>query len=415
MRKRLRLRQRRAAPAEPAATAAAADADAYAADADAGAGRQRHHGFHHGPRFTYNEDGAESSSDDEQEAGGEVQPEVAFQPRALPVKTFDRDGFMVYALFLALFIMSTIGDRSNEQYYFAAAVKTAFSEPDFMQIAEPGEYYEWLAMKFLPKMAELSVANAPDAAFAIVGAPRIKQVRGANCTTPEYMAHVVPNCYDNVDDRTSYGGADGLTFIWSDSDELRHWSSEMGQWYSSAGFLVPDDMMQAFLMEPQLVDVHGTELFQYPHESVDISALEDAGFWDAKTRAVFHDFTIYSSSMDAFMVVRLTCEIGLQHGTILVSHDMRFLRLRELIGAEQFLEYAFVAMLALLIGYDINHFKDCYMRPGQLMTERIIQLRYELRYKQLHHGAFQKINEYLLRGICIHNLHVIIGLHYVPI
>ena len=309
----------------------------------------------------------------------------------------------VDALFLALFIVSHIGDRSNEQYYFASAVKDIFSEPEFMMIASPGEYHEWLAVHFLPGMAALSVGNAPDAAFAIVGAPRMKQLRGANCSTPEYMAHVVPNCYEDVDDRvttsairllrvasgsvltdclclqTSFGGADGLAFIWSDSDELGHWSSEMGQWYSSAGFLVPDDMMQSFLAQPRWVNVHGTEMFQYEHEKMDISALEGAGWWDAKTRVVFHDFTIYSSSADAFMVVRLTCEIGLQHGTMLVSHDMRYLRLRELIGLEQFVEYAFVAMLALLIAYEVHEFKECYLRPGQLMTERIIVLRYELR------------------------------------
>lgn len=342
-------------------------------------------------------DGLSGDSGDEDSDDGDassVKGGVHFQPRALPVKTFDRDGFVVYCIFLATFLVSHIGDRGSDQYYFASAVKDSFAADEFETISSPDQYFQWLALHFLPGMAGSSVGKARDSSFSIVGAPRIKQLRGANCTTPDYMKHVVPNCYSDEDDKDSFGGPDGKTFVWSDSDELFHWSPELGLFYSSAGFLVPDRMIQSFLAEPSWTASHGTEMFQFAHERMDISALEGAGWWDARTRAVFHDFTVYNSAMDAFMVVRLTVEAGVRHQKFIVSHEMRYLELRELVGVAQLAEYAFYIMLALLIAYEILEFGQCYFDPGQLMTEHIVQLRYELKYKKLHHGAFQKVCVY---------------------
>ena len=332
----------------------------------------------------------ESGGEEPGDGGHTGVGELNFQPRALPVKKFDRDGFLVYVIFLAAFLVSHIGDRSSDQYYFAAAVKDLFAAPEFGLITSPVEYYEWLAVHFLPSMAAYSVDNAPGAAFSIVGAPRMKQLRGANCTAAAYMDHVVSNCYSNEDDTQSYGGLDGKAFIWSDSDEPPHFSPDLGTFYSSAGFLVPDTMMQSFLEEPS-----GASPYRRSSPRVsDISALEEAGWWDARTRVVFHDFTVYSASMDAFMAVRLTVELGLGHGTMLVSQELRYLELRKLGGFTQLAEYFFYAMLALLIMYEGREFLQWYMRPGQLLTEHIIQLRYVLRLKKLHHGAFQKIVDY---------------------
>lgn len=333
-----------------------------------------------------------SDSDDDDE--GSVKDGVHFQPRALTEKQFDRDGFVVYCIFLGAFLVSHIGGRSSDQYYFASAVKDSFAADEFQRIAKPNEYFEWLALHFLPGMADLSFGKAPDSSVSIVGAPRITQLRGANCTTPEYMQHIVPNCYSDEDDNDSFGGSDGKAFIWSDSDEFPHWSPELGMFYSGAGFLVPDGMIQSFLAEPSWTASHGTEMFQFVHEKMDISALEGAGWWDARTRAVFHDFTVYNSAMDAFMVVRLTCEVSVRHQKFILSHEMRYLELRELVGVAQLAEYAFYIMLVLLIAYEILEFGQCYNDPGQLMTEHIIQLRYELKYKKLHHGAFQKVCVY---------------------
>ena len=339
-------------------------------------------------------DGLSSGSDSDDGDVGSAMDAVHFQPRALPVKQFDRDGFVVYCIFLAAFLVSHIGDRTSDQYYFASAVKDSFAADEFRTIGSPDQYFEWLALHFLPGMAGSSVGKARDSSFSIVGAPRIKQLRGANCTTPEYMQRIVPNCYSDEDDKNSFGGADGKTFIWSDSDEFLHWSPELGVFYSGAGFSVPDRIMQSFLAEPSWTTSHGTEMFQYPYAKMDISALEGAGWWDARTRAIFHDFTVYNSAMDAFMVVRLTCEVGVRHQKLIVSHEMRYLELRELVGIAQLAEYAFYIMLALLIAYEIFEFGQCYLNPGQLMTEHIVQLRYELKYKKLHHGAFQKVCVY---------------------
>ena len=335
-----------------------------------------------------------SDSDSDDGVARKVKGNVHFQPRTLPVKKFDRGGFVVYIVFLVTFLVSHAGDHSSDQYYFAAAVKNWFGASEFQTISSSGQYFEWLALHFLPCMAALSVGNTRDSAYAIVGAPRIKQLRSANCTTPAHMAHVVPNCYSDEDDRNSFGGADGKAFVWSDSDELLHWSAELGEFYSSAGFVVPRQIIQNFLAEPSWTTSHGTEMYQFQHEKMDISALEGAGWWDARTRVIFHDFTVYSSAMDAFMVVRLTCEAGARHGDLIVSRDMWYLELRELVGVVQLAEYALYVMLALLIAYELHNFARCYLNPGQLMTEHIIQLRYQLKYKKLHHGAFLKVCVY---------------------
>jgi hypothetical protein len=43
----------------------------------------------------------------------------------------------------------------------------------------------------------------------------------------------------------------------------------------------------------------GNEFFWYPHEMVDLADLAESGWFDEKTRAIFHDFTLYGPTMAA--------------------------------------------------------------------------------------------------------------------
>ena len=61
------------------------------------------------------DEGLDSESDSDDDDAGRTKDAVHFQPRALPVKKFDRDGFLVYAVFLATFMVSHIGNRSSDQ------------------------------------------------------------------------------------------------------------------------------------------------------------------------------------------------------------------------------------------------------------------------------------------------------------
>jgi hypothetical protein len=50
-------------------------------------------------------------------------------------------------------------------------------------------------------------------------------------------------------------------------------------------------------------------------------------------------------------------------------------------------------VLALALG-EIQEFWAYYVNPEQLLAEQIVELRYQLRYKLLHHAAFQGVLSY---------------------
>ena len=96
--------------------------------------------------------------------------------------------------------------------------------------------------------------------------------------------------------------------------------------HSQGGFVVPADVMRAFLVSPQFAAAPETRARPFAHEAAEIPSLE--GWFDRQTRAAFHDFTLYSPAMDTFLAVRLTVEQGVGHGSVEAVSAMRVVRIR---------------------------------------------------------------------------------------
>ena len=54
-----------------------------------------------------------------------------------------------------------------------------------------------------------------------------------------------------------------------------------------------------------------------------VGRMLNAGLLHPATRAIMHDFTIYSANKDAYVNVRLVIEIGLEHGMFIPSKHVR--------------------------------------------------------------------------------------------
>jgi hypothetical protein len=85
----------------------------------------------------------------------------------------------------------------------------------------------------------------------------------------------------------------------------------------TGGFLLPN-VTDILHLDPEVEEV-GTEFYQFPREMIDLGDLEDSGWIDAQTEAVFHDFAIYAPKMDLFSCCRMVVEQDPANG-IWTSH-----------------------------------------------------------------------------------------------
>ena len=72
--------------------------------------------------------------------------------------------------------------------------------------------------------------------------------------------------------------------------------------------------------------------------------------------------TIYSPQMDAFLAVRLSTEVGLIHGKVICSAEMRMVSLRSWSDPANFPEYIFFGLLVVLIIGELQEFREFYSR-----------------------------------------------------
>jgi hypothetical protein len=56
--------------------------------------------------------------------------------------------------------------------------------------------------------------------------------------------------------------------------------------------VVPEAMLKALLRQSPAVRSPGSEFYHFPHASMNASVLRSNGWVNAKTRVIFHDFTV---------------------------------------------------------------------------------------------------------------------------
>ena len=54
-------------------------------------------------------------------------------------------------------------------------------------------------------------------------------------------------------------------------------------------------MLKELLRQSPAVHSRGSEFYHFPHASMNASVLQSNGWVNAKTRVIFHDFTVCSS------------------------------------------------------------------------------------------------------------------------
>lgn len=252
---------------------------------------------------------------DEGQGDGEADNEpLEFQVRPLPPKRFRKWGFCAYLAFLLFFLLLTFKPLQADTsfYNFASSVMLMVGESDFYRVGNKGEYFEWFSYSFLPGLASVSFLRGEISPIALVGLPRIRQVRADKCDAGEagqwtakacWVSPAPGQCIEGSGSECSktFGSANQYTF----ADEERtqdqpHVSWDGSESYPGTGFLLPDDTVRdllksTFMGANRTVHSSGTEFYMFPHASYDTSGLVASGWFDPQTTALFHDFTIVAS------------------------------------------------------------------------------------------------------------------------
>ena len=172
----------------------------------------------------------------------------------------------------------------------------------------------------------------------------------------------------------------------ADQTQERPYSSYTGISYPSEGFLVRN--IQKMFRNPPTLQKPGDELFPWPHKVIDASELINAGLLHAATRVIFHDYTIYSATKDSYVNVRLTLEIGLDHGIFIPSRHVRLVRLTAWPEYSVAFEALFYAMLLVLALENVWFFVTQVFGAEEALEEALELARFELRYHILEQAAY---------------------------
>ena len=178
----------------------------------------------------------------------------------------------------------------------------------------------------------------------------------------------------------------------ADQTQERPYSSYTGIAYPSGGYLVRN--IQKMFRNPPTLQKAGNELFPWPHKAIDASELINAGLLHAATRVIFHDYTIYSATKDSYVNVRLTLEIGLDHGVFIPSRHVRLVRLTAWPEYSVAFEMLFYAMLLVLALENVWFFVSQVFDAEEALEEALELARFELRYHILEQAAFGDIFAY---------------------
>eukprot|EP01052_Picozoa_sp_SAG31_P014351 SAG31_NODE_888_length_11219_cov_5.584712_9_plen_344_part_00 len=174
-------------------------------------------------------------------------------------------------------------------------------------------------------------------------------------------------------------------YTW-DSEAVTQDSVHIGHlslYYSGAGYLLN---AAKWLRSPPTVLNPGSEFYPFPHLEVNTSDLWESGWIDKQTRAIFHDFTVYSSSLDMYANVRLTAEFETNAAVFSMSVNLRMFWLTRGIFHTA-IDICFAIFLLLLVGGEIVELIKGYECAEKLIIERSVELKYRLRLRKLQFSA----------------------------
>jgi hypothetical protein len=241
-----------------------------------------------------------------------VDQPLEFETRPMPLKKFEGWHFLNYLGFLVLFLIVTVS-RDSDVYHFGQAVKTAVSVDDFSRIDSVANYYRWLGYHFLPGLSSASFRRSSDTPFALVGLPRVRQLRAAPCSdegAPDHVKAAVSTCWssEGYSQETFGRGTQYVHQSEESTEDSAYYSYEGSVQYPGSGFLLPTEQLQRLLRAVPTVESPGDEFYTFPHATTNVSELVDSGWIDGQTTAIFHDFTFVVSGQQMYCNVRMLFE-----------------------------------------------------------------------------------------------------------
>ena len=345
-------------------------------------------------------------------------------------------GTLVYGIFLGFFLYHTLSSR-DQAFYFTQYAREISDVDKFMQIDDAVKYRDWLEYRFLPGMhwnsVNRSVGGTPS--VFLVGPPRVRAVRAKsayrgkfehneteedhpdNCGHAAEMDNMPVVCFDLSMSDPFHGNwngsstwfdrqapwfdvaaapsrATGVRMEYQNASTTREeeYSSYTGLSYPGDGHVVRD-VFRLFERAPS-VETAGNELFPWPHLRTDAQELFDAGLLHPTTRVIFHDYTIYSGTKDAYVNVRLVMEIGVDHGMFIPTRHVRIVWLTNWPEYKVAFEVLFFMML-LLLGLENIFFWIRQIWGAEEALEEALELaRFQLRYQILQQAAFKSLFAY---------------------
>jgi hypothetical protein len=291
------------------------------------------------------------------------------------------------------------------------------------------EYQQWFSYHLLDGWQNVTTRKDPKATVVMVGPPRIRQIRHrSGCAVQAEMAGLVPDCFDvNDEDELPFGDLSGLadyevadgggTFQWSspaatgDSFHAGH----LSMYLSGGGYLLN---VSEWLHKAPDVTNPGSEFYPFPHKAVNTTSLWATGWIDKQTKAIFHDFTLYSSSLDTYANVRLVSEFESNAAIFYMSLNLRCFWLTRS-AAHLAVDIAFVSFLTLMVAGELQEVATCFAEAEKVLVERCVELKYTLRLRRLQFGAehgipalyqprkvLRKLSYrlYTVDGSCVHHI-----------
>ena len=372
------------------------------------------------------DDGADQYEDVDRECAG---VELEYRERHLLEAGYNWRGTVVYAMFIGLFLVQTLADR-NHAYYFTQYARDVVDVAKFMDIDSSVTYVDWLEYRFFPGMHYNSVNRSTGGAASImlVGPPRIRAIRArptpagaappGRCGRAPEMADMPVVCFDLspeelqgngstawFDEAAPWMGGGGAPAEGRVSMEYRTgaelgenpYSSYTGKQYPAGGHVVTN--ISNLFVEPPDKWLTGSEFFPYPHLRTDTSDLLDAGLLHPATKAIFHDFTVYSATKDAYVNLRLVLEIGLEHGMVLPTRHVRLVWLDSWPESKVVVEFLFYCLLIFHI-IEICIFWVSQVRSAEEALEEGMELaHFQMRYEILQQAAFKQLVPYRPRTL----------------
>lgn len=333
---------------------------------------------------------------------------LAFIPRQVPLTSGTGGGLLVFAIFLVSFTGLTMLERHDGVFFFAEHTRQLVGIDDFRRLEGQHhtyrEYQQWFQYHFVDGLANVSTRldRYPGASVVMVGPPRIRQIRydpsGVNMLPGGGLIDRVYD--DSLEDTSPFGrgvpdtgGGGAGKPAWSSGGQWHYQSSKAtGDWpqsgrlnlyYSGAGYVLD---LYPWLQRDSDELNQGSEFYPFAHWQVNTTDLWEMGWLDKQTKAILHDFTLYSASEDLFAFCRVTAEFEGNGAVFQMGVNLRVFWLER---PKWFMavQYTFVSFLLILILGELQELKHGLRMTDKVLVERVIELKYQLRLKQLQFAA----------------------------